>query len=62
MGSGTVGSAAIKSGRRFVGMELDEVWFDIACRRIEQAQRQPDLFVPRAKPIVTADLFAEPEA
>ena len=66
MGSGTTGVAALKAGRTFVGIELDEIWFDAACRRIEQAQRQPDLFVPRVPvhPVETqiADLFAEPAA
>jgi site-specific DNA-methyltransferase (adenine-specific) len=47
MGSGTTGVACIKQGRKFVGIEVDEAHFDIACRRIEEAYRQPDLFVPR---------------
>ena len=33
-------------GRRFIGCEIEERYFSIACRRIEEAQRQPDLFVP----------------
>ena len=37
MGSGTTGVAAVKAGREFVGIEMDEHWFDIACRRIEDA-------------------------
>ena len=45
MGSGTTGVAAVKLGRDFVGVELDSAYFDIACRRIEQAQRQGDLFI-----------------
>lgn len=44
MGSGTTGVAAIKTGRRFVGIELDQKYFDIACQRIENAQRQQSLF------------------
>jgi site-specific DNA-methyltransferase (adenine-specific)/modification methylase len=50
MGSGTTGVAAVKLGRRFIGIEIDPRYFDIACRRIEDAARQPDLFhehVPR---------------
>jgi len=43
MGSGTTGVAAVKSGRRFIGIELDRKYFDIACRRIEDAQRQARL-------------------
>lgn len=48
MGSGTTGVAAVMAGRRFVGIELNETYFDIACRRIEQAQRQADLFIEGA--------------
>lgn len=44
MGSGTTGVAAVMADRRFIGIELQEHYFDIACRRIEQAQRQGDLF------------------
>jgi len=40
MGSGTTGVAALAQGRTFVGCELDPGRFDIACRRIEDAQRQ----------------------
>jgi site-specific DNA-methyltransferase (adenine-specific) len=46
MGSGTTGVAAIQSGRRFVGIERDEKYFEIACRRIEQAVAQGQLFAP----------------
>jgi site-specific DNA-methyltransferase (adenine-specific) len=48
MGSGTTGVAALKSGRKFIGIEIDEKYFDIACRRIEEAHRQPDMFIHRA--------------
>ncbi len=48
MGSGTTGAAAISTGRRFIGIEQDERWFNIACRRIEAAQRQTDMFVQQA--------------
>lgn len=44
MGSGTTGIAALRLGRKFVGIEIDQRWFDIACRRIEQEARQPRLF------------------
>ena len=47
MGSGTTGVACAKLGRRFIGIELDESYFDIACRRVEEAYRQPDMFVER---------------
>ena len=43
-GSGTTGVAATRLGRRFIGIEIEERYFDIACRRIEEAQRQGDMF------------------
>lgn len=45
MGSGTTGVACAKLGRRFVGVEIDPSYFDIACRRIEEAYRQSDIVV-----------------
>ncbi len=45
LGSGTTGVAAVKLGRRFIGIEIEPRYFDIACRRIEAATRQPDLFI-----------------
>lgn len=45
MGSGSTGCAAMDSGRHFIGIEREEKYFDIACRRIEDAQRQSDLFI-----------------
>lgn len=51
-GSGTTGVAAIRTGRRFVGVEKDPGYFDIACRRIEEAYKQPRLFAePEPKPV-----------
>jgi site-specific DNA-methyltransferase (adenine-specific)/modification methylase len=44
MGSGTTGVAAVQEGRKFIGIEIDEKYFDIACKRIEEAQRQLRLF------------------
>lgn len=51
MGSGTTGVACAKMGRTFIGIEIDEKYFDIACRRVEAAMNQPDLFIaqPKAK-------------
>jgi site-specific DNA-methyltransferase (adenine-specific) len=40
MGSGTTGVAAVQLGRKFIGIEREPKYFDIACRRIEDAQRQ----------------------
>jgi DNA modification methylase len=49
MGSGTTGVACVKLGRKFTGIELDKDYFDIACKRIEDAYRQPDMFVEAEK-------------
>jgi site-specific DNA-methyltransferase (adenine-specific) len=52
MGSGTTGVACAVNGRRFVGTEIDPAFFDIACRRIESAYKQPRLFAePVQKPV-----------
>lgn len=50
MGSGTTGVAAVQMGRDFIGIEREEKYFDIACRRIEEAQKQGDMFVEQPKP------------
>ena len=42
--SGTTGVAAMKAGCQFIGIEREEKYFDIACQRIENAQRQDSLF------------------
>ena len=52
MGSGTTGVACAKLGRKFIGIEIEPKYFDIACRRIEQAYKQPDLFIEKPKPAV----------
>jgi site-specific DNA-methyltransferase (adenine-specific)/modification methylase len=46
MGSGTTGVAAIQLGRSFIGIERETKYFDIACKRIEQAVAQGQLFEP----------------
>ena len=48
MGSGTTGVAAVQLGRQFIGIEREPKYFDIACKRIEDAQRQGDLFLEPA--------------
>lgn len=54
MGSGTTGVACVKLGRRFIGIEQNERWFDLACRRVAEAYRQPRLFSePPPKPVQT---------
>ena len=44
MGSGTTGVACMNLGRKFIGIEIEPKYFEIACRRIEDAQRQGRLF------------------
>lgn len=48
MGSGTTGVAAVQMGRDFIGIEQDEGHFATACKRIEDAQRQGDMFIQGA--------------
>ena len=54
MGSGTTGVACVKLGRKFIGIEIEPKYFDIARRRIEDAVSRPDLFLsvcdPEPKP------------
>ncbi len=52
MGSGTTGVAAMDLQRDFIGIEREPKYFDIACRRIEQAHAQGQLFAPtQAAPV-----------
>ena len=44
MGSGSTGVACINTNRDFIGMELDEEYFKIAEQRINEAQRNVELF------------------
>lgn len=48
MGSGSTGCAAVQMGRDFIGIEREPDYFDIACKRISEAQRQGDLFISAA--------------
>lgn len=50
MGSGTTGVAAANLGRRFVGIELEERFFDMACARIADAVQRPDMYVEPVAP------------
>lgn len=50
MGSGSTGVAAIRAGRKFIGIEIEKHYFDIACHRIEEAYKQPDMFIEAEKP------------
>jgi len=44
MGVGSTGVACAQSGRKFIGIEIDEKWFDVACERISRATNQKGLF------------------
>lgn len=57
MGSGTTGAAAVRNGRKFIGVECDSNYFDIACRRIEQTARQPDMFADGPPPLKQQELL-----
>jgi site-specific DNA-methyltransferase (adenine-specific)/modification methylase len=43
MGSGTTGVACVQLGRKFIGIELEPTYFDIACRRISDELKRPRL-------------------
>lgn len=61
MGSGTTGVACARLSRKFIGIEIHESYFDIACRRIEEAYRHQDLFIhaPVEPEKPRRDLFSE---
>lgn len=50
MGAGTTGVAAVHLGRRFVGIEIDEAFFNIACQRIRGAYETPDMWSRHVEP------------
>ena len=50
MGSGTTGVACVKLGRKFIGIEKHEPFFDIACERTRKAYAQPDMFATARSP------------
>jgi site-specific DNA-methyltransferase (adenine-specific) len=50
MGTGTTGVAAVRMGRPFIGIEIEQKYFDVACRRVSEASRQTDFFVAKPKP------------
>ncbi len=56
MGSGTTGVACVHLKRKFIGIECNEAYFEVACERIRRAQAEPSLFVT---PMETTSLFTE---
>jgi site-specific DNA-methyltransferase (adenine-specific) len=58
MGSGTTGIAAIALGRKFIGIELEPKYFDIACKRIDAELRKPGFFVQKPKRTPRPAFFA----
>ncbi|MGL5736613.1 MAG: DNA-methyltransferase, partial [Beijerinckiaceae bacterium] len=57
MGSGTTGVAAVRMGRRFIGIEKDPRYFDLACKRIEAAQSGARGFTRQNHDERQADIF-----
>ena len=57
MGSGTTGVAAIQMGRKFIGIEREPKYFDIACKRIEQAAVQGSLLPPEPPQAIQESLL-----
>ncbi len=51
MGSGSTGVACVNMGRRFIGIDIDPKYFDITCSRLEEARKEPDMFITEAKPV-----------
>lgn len=60
MGSGTTGVAAVKLGRKFIGVEIEPTYYAIAKRRITEALKQPDLFIETPKPAAQPSLLDAP--
>jgi site-specific DNA-methyltransferase (adenine-specific) len=57
MGSGTTGVACVQLGRNFIGCEIDPKYFEIAKKRIEQAELQPQLFTEKKPEEKQGDLI-----
>ena len=60
MGSGSTGVAAVRLGRRFIGIEKDARYFEISSERIADAVSRPDMFISqRVEPAKQQPLFSE---
>jgi len=57
MGSGTTLVACQRMGRHGTGIELDPDYFEIACKRVDEAARQPDLLIPETQPKPTQEVL-----
>jgi DNA modification methylase len=55
MGSGSTGVACVNMGKTIIGIERDPEYFDISCRRIDEALRQPRLDLPKPEPKPTQE-------
>lgn len=62
MGSGTTGVACVRTGRKFIGIEIEPRYFDIACRRIEAEYAKSALYAPVPQREVQTTIFAEQPA
>jgi DNA modification methylase len=58
MGSGTTGVAAVNLGRKFIGIEIEPKYYEIAKKRITDALKQPDFFVEKPKPAKQESMFS----
>lgn len=58
MGSATTGVACIRAGRKFIGIEKDERYFDVACKRLSATLNQPDMFLEAKQKPKQEDIFA----
>lgn len=56
MGSGSTGVAALQAGRKFIGIETDERYFEIACKRIQKANDQGDFITEQPALLTQAEL------
>ena len=58
MGSGSTGVACVRTGRRFIGIELNECYFETAARRIEEEASQETLFCGGGGTLITILIFS----